>query len=414
MIDNYRDLSQWFLRCLMFIAILCFGHESVAAHKAESQGRLDAQALLLKIQERDATIASLIARMSVLEQKLGLVPPPVAQQNSPVAGHPSQTAKTETRPEKPQPPSQAQAKTEAPGEFKVDLQASQRALERTLAKTGVLLLPTWFLDSDISFNYAYKESPAGINLTDAQGNPIAAIAPRNRRNTFDPSIGFRLGLPFDAQLEFSLPYRFANQSTVAQNWNGEDKANDSGLGDVQIGFAKTLLKEAQWWPDLVARVAYNTGSGLGGFGNNGLLSQGIESVTGTLSMLKRQDPLVFFFNGGYTKSFTAKNYINGFSFNPGDTLAFSFGTQLAASADTSLSFALNEAFISNSEQDARTIAGSSRNVGVLSIGASSIISRNMFVNLSVGMGLSSDAPDYTAGITFSNRTNLQQYFESAK
>lgn len=389
----------------------------VLLHKRKT--RIQRRILSHAFKKGDAVTANLLARVAALEKifsEMAIAQPRQEKlaNNPPLP--PPRPDNTENQVEKADRQGQAEtADTQAPGQFKVDVQASQRALERTLAKSGVLLLPTWYLDSDFNFTFSHRENQ-NFAYNNPQGNPLiqtVALASQSRQDVFSPSLAVRLGLPFDAQLELSLPYQFMSQSEVAPPLTGESKASGSGFGDLQIGFAKALLKEDQWWPDLIARVNWNTDSGSvrdGGLGLGG----GIQSVTGSFSALKRQDPLAFFVNTSYTKSFTAKDYLVGAngtmsSYNPGDSIGFSFGTQLAASADTSLSFSLNQRFIGNAEQGSQTIAGSSRNVSILSIGASSIVSRNVFVNLSVGMGLTHDAPDYTAGISISTRTNLKPY-----
>ncbi len=414
--NKNKLLSRWFGRCLIVTLGLSFMNDSIAAHKNKRKTHLSTQALLLKVKERDAVIKDLLARVEALENNRSGVA--VTQQESLPYDHQSsppqsQPAKDNTQPDKTDsPPQNKTAETEAPGQFTVDEQASQRALERTLAKSGVLLLPTWYLDSDLNFTFTHREDQNFIQSKDNQGHDISLASGKSRQNLFDPSIAFRLGLPFDSQLEFTLPYRFIDQSNIMPSLAGDIKANGSGLGDVQVGLAKTLLKEEQWWPDLIARVSWNTDSGDATDGDVGL-GGGLHRVTGSLTALKRQDPLAFSFNARYTKAFTKKDYFPGGngSYNPGDTLAFSIGAQLAASADTSLLIALDQSFSSNIERGSQTIAGSNQNIGVLLIGASSIVSRNLFVNLTVGMGLTDDAPDYTAGITLSNRTNLKPYLD---
>lgn len=396
--------------------------DSLAAAKHKHHAQPSTKELLLKVKERDDMIKDLLLRVEALENKRNgvVVAQPAssvdANPSSPPASLPPAEEVATQAPQTNSAPQTQSAKPDAPGQFSVDVQASQRALERTLAKSGALLLPSGYLDTDINFAFSHSETPSLITVSSGQADAGETVgrgqqsvfSGRARQNIFDPSVAFRLGLPFDSQLELNLPYRFVDHSTVAAGQNLNIKANNSALGDIQVGLAKTLLKEEKWWPDVVARVRWNTGSGEAALGG------GVNSITGSLSLLKRQDPLAFFLNGSYTKSFTQKNYFAGAnglmtSYNPGDTLGFSFGAQLAASSDTSLSFSLDQLFVSNVQQGFDTIAGSNRNVGILSIGASSIISRNFFVNLSVGVGLTNDAPDYTAGITLSNRTNLRPY-----
>ena len=78
-----------------------------------------------------------------------------------------------------------------------------------------------------------------------------------RRNEFVTGQTLRVGLPFDSQVEFDLPYRYVDQSVSTPVAFGQRRFEDGsghGLGDLRVGVAKTLLREnGGWWPDLVAR-----------------------------------------------------------------------------------------------------------------------------------------------------------------
>jgi hypothetical protein len=49
---------------------------------------------------------------------------------------------------------------------------------------------------------------------------------------------------------------------VGMGERAEDSANGHKPGDLIIGFAKSLLREnGGWWPDVVGRVPWDTGTG---------------------------------------------------------------------------------------------------------------------------------------------------------
>ena len=91
---------------------------------------------------------------------------------------------------------------------------------------------------------------------------------------------------------------------------------------------------------------------------------------------------------------------------PGDAFGLSLGTVLAASPETSLRFFVDNAFFMNTKVDGRDVPGSDEVVGIFSIGASSILSSRVFVDVELGIGLTEAAPDYTIGVAFPIRLDL--------
>jgi hypothetical protein len=114
-----------------------------------------------------------------------------------------------------------------------------------------------------------------------------------------------------------------------------------------------------------------------------------------LTMTKRQDPLVFIGSVSYGIGFE-KNGVK-----PGDQLSFSLGALLAASPETSLRAVLDQTFVDNFRVGNNAIRGSSQVIGTLNLGASSIIGRGKFLDLTVGIGLTDGAPNYSIGASVS-------------
>ncbi|MGH6919675.1 MAG: transporter, partial [Geminicoccaceae bacterium] len=195
-------------------------------------------------------------------------------------------------------------------------------------------------------------------------------------------------------------------STVTKVGFGErHKSSGSayGVGDISVGLAKTLLREdGGWWPDLVGRVRWDTDTGKSSDGGVPL-GGGFNEIAGSLSAVKRQDPLAFVAGISYERAFEHNNV------RPGDELGFSIGTVLAASPETSLSLSLSQGFSDEVELDGRGVDGSDQVNGVLSIGAASILGGGLFVNTTVDIGLTDDAPDYAVRASVPIRFSLPGY-----
>jgi hypothetical protein len=364
------------------------------------------EALRQELEARDLVIANLLQRVEQLERRIVLSDAQLDQAVAGAApprpgvgfgsGAPAADApEPAPRPEAPSTEQVAAASEEqaappaAPGQFEVDEDAVDRALERTLVEQGVLLLPWGQAQIEPSFTYTREETETPTFVTEGGTTFVGEV--QVRRNEFTSGQNLRVGLPFDAQAEISLPYRYVDQSTVTKVGFGErNKTSGSGygFGDISVGLAKTLLREnGGWWPDLVGRVRWDTDTGKSSDGDVPL-GGGFNEIAGSLSAVKRQDPLAFVAGVSYERAFEHNDV------RPGDEVGFSIGTVLAASPETSLSLSFSQNFSDEVEVDGSGVDGSDGVDGVLSIGAASILGHGLFVNTSVDIGVTDDAPDY--------------------
>jgi hypothetical protein len=304
------------------------------------------------------------------------------------AAPPSATGRRET----------AQATTPPPGQMEVDEEAAERALDFTLVEEGALLLPVGRVQVTPSFTYTRQEPGdfpvvVGANLLGEQ---------EVRRNEFEFAADLLVGLPLDSQLELGLPYNLVDQSIVTKVSGSEVQESSrtgQGLGDFSVGLAKTVLRERNWLPDVVLRVNWNTGTG-DRQNSDVPLGAGFQELTGSVSLIKRQDPLVFVGGGFYQWAYDQEDDID-----PGDSYGFSIGTFLAASPNTSLSVVLNQSFGDEVEVAGQRIRGSDTVQSVLALGASAILTRNVLLSGAVGVGLTDDSPDYSVSLSLPIRFN---------
>src|SRR5205823_1679201 len=117
-------------------------------------------------------------------------------------------------------------------------------------------------------------------------------------------VGVRVGLPWESQVDMSLPWNFVEQKQidiavqpsqlVANRWG-------NAIGDLTVGATKTFVHESGWIPGLLGRVSYEIPTGPL-FAHGAALPSGRSQLGLSLIALKRQDPLVFVATGGYTKA----------------------------------------------------------------------------------------------------------------
>jgi Putative MetA-pathway of phenol degradation len=393
------------------------------------------QELRQALEQRDATIQSLLARVEQLERVAGLsggdldrvtagramatapvgdlpplrpASPPVVAIEAPSSepsgkpptgpstpGTPEHQAATTSRGEGPEsmeaPERQvtAQQQAPAPGQVEVDEEAAERALDFTLVQEGALLLPLGQAEFTPSFTYTRRTGDFPVVLDGLLAEEDV------RRNEFEFLASFFVGLPFDSQLELSLPYNLVEQKIVDNVLGSpvqESSDTGHGLGDFSVGLAKTVLRERNWWPDVVLGVNWDTGTGESD-DNNVPLEGGFQELTGSISLAKRQDPLVFVGQAFYQAAFEHNDV------EPGDTLGFNIGTFLAASPRTALRVVLNQSFIDQFKVDGESINGSDQVQSILTFGASVTLGSNVLLDAAVDVGLTDDSPDYSVGVS---------------
>lgn len=372
---------------LMFAALLF-----IAAGDATSQEQMS-ETVRAALAERDAVIENLLRRIEELEARVAVVD----SSADPIPGHGPP----------PGVPGEGLVATQngrGTASNGTDLSAEEaaeadRALERTLVATGALLLPLGQVEFEPAFQYARRtdEFPVVIG-----SNDMPTLAERERRrNEFTGALALRTGLPWDSQFELSLPFDYVDQSFVVregQTPRGTEDTSGSGFGDLRIGLAKTFLREDGWVPDLIGRVVWDTGTGKRSDGGV-FLGNGFDEIEGSLTALKRQDPLAFVGATSYTASFEKDNV------TPGNELAFSIAALLAASPSTSLRIALDQSFVDEVSLAGSEVAGSNQVAASLQLGASSVLWDGILLNLNTSVGLTQDAPDYTVGVSLPIRFN---------
>ena len=205
-----------------------------------------------------------------------------------------------------------------------------------------------------------------------------------------------MGLPFDAQLEAGLPYDIIEQKRVT-NVGGAARvaqsATGSGNGDFRPRVGKDGASREELWPDLIGRVTWETPTGQAR--DNGVaLGGGFNQIIGQVTALKRQDPLAFVASASYQKTL---NQVSGIE--PGDEAEFFLGTFLATSPNTSLQVSLDQAFVNDTTFKGNKIKDSDQVSSTLNLGISSILARNVLLQVVGGVGLTPDAPDYSITVS---------------
>jgi Putative MetA-pathway of phenol degradation len=377
-------LPDWLGRGGVLAVPLAIGFVVADPPPAQAQGASNAPS----VEDVQREIEQLRRRVEILE---GQAAATAAEAAPPVAPEPAP-------PEAAPPVEEERAAGEAAqaeiGAIEATEEEVERALERALVQTGVLLLPAGTAEIVPNFTYVRQEAAVPVFLPE-DGEQLVA-ADEVRSDGLETSLTLRLGLPLDSQVQVDVPYRYQSQSIVTRvglDAPREESRTRSGFGDVGVSFTNALLREREgsWQPNLFGSVRWDTDTGET---DDGIpLGSGFDEISGSLTASKRQDPLVFVGGVGYSTSFEKGGV------DPGDVIGFSIGTHLAVSPETSLRFFLNQSFVDELEVDGRDIPGSDLVVGTFVIGASSILTARVLLDVTAGIGLTEDSPDYFVGVS---------------
>lgn len=321
-----------------------------------------------------ATTAPQVARPGIADSPPAPTAPATASSLPPPAEQPaaSQTAQAETTPKR------------APGELEVDEEAAERALDRTLVATGALLIPFGQFEVAPSLIYTRRERD---NIPLPQDPSLETSVTRNE---VVGAIGLNLGLPWDSQIETTIPVTWVQQNTILDLGTQRISEDRSGtaFGDITVGVATTVLRESKYLPDLVGRVTYDSASG------QTTVSQistgfGYRSIRYGLTAVKRQDPLAFVAGVQYEQVVSPEQNIR-----PGNTFGFSMSALLASSPSTTLRLGFLTSFQDDAKISGRTIADSNSVSASLVIGTSTLLGRGLLLDISGGVGLTNSSPKF--------------------
>ena len=350
-------------------------------------GAKSAQQLEEELARRDSVISDLQRRVQALEEKLG------TPGRTPGPG-PSPAAPTRRGLA---PPS---ARTDKAADQGIDEELLARALERSLVLSGGILLPRGQFEIEPGLQYDYTRR-SGLGIVGS------AVATRDiRRDNYVASLGFRAGLPWDAQLELKVPYGYQKIESITAGVSAID--DDTGIGDVRVGVSKQLLQGGSGGLGLIGNITWQESTGDANLAvlsssASGLLTPstslgvGFDSLQTTLTAVKRMDPLVFL--GSLSHSFNRSTTAGGASIDPSDTNSGSFRAILAASPDVSLRGGLSLARTGNTKLNGATIPGSRQFVGLVELGGSVVLTRRVLLDVAVGAGLTQDSPDLVLGVS---------------
>lgn len=354
---------------------------TAAAQPAPAQPLTRAD-LVQALADRDRRIADLERRLAELERQRGA--PPVA------AAPPATTLPNS-------------AATPAAPAGRGDEEAELAALSRTLVQRGGLVLPPWSFEVVPSVAYANREVQGLALASTPEGIPTV-VDQRLRADQARAALGLRLGLPWNSQIEAHIPYAWLRESRSLGN--GVHGVNeDSGIGDVQLAVSHQFFREKEGWrPDLLGALSWRFPTGQDPF-RAGVAAvapgSGLQEFGARLTALKSSDPMVFF--GTLSYAHDLGKDVPGGHIQTGDVIGLDLGAVLAVSPETSITFGLSQDFRGRTQVDGLGAPGTDTVASTLQLGFDRVLTRRLLFDLTLGVGLTRDAPDYAIQISLPYR-----------
>jgi hypothetical protein len=272
-------------------------------------------------------------------------------------------------------------------------EAELQALSRTLVQRGGLVLPPWRLEVVPSVAYSHRIVQGLALVQTPEGIPTVADQ-RLRQDQVRASAALRVGLPWSSQVEVRVPYGWLRQSRSLGD--GTHAVNEgSGLGDIELSLSHQFLAESGWRPGLVGGLSWRAATGRDPFRiriASLATGSGQDEVRARLTAIKSSDPVVFFGTLSYAHDWAKREAFG--SVQPGDAYDLQLGAVLALSPETSMTFGLAQEFRNRSQFSHVGAPGTDTLASSLDLGLDRVITPNVLLDVSLGVGLTHDAPDY--------------------
>ncbi len=280
----------------------------------------------------------------------------------------------------------------------------------------------WVLEPSLEFATASNDRVALVGFTFPPALTIGLIDVRRvNREFYLAALAARYGLTRRMEVEVKVPWVYRSDSTTARPLatpSATDSIFDndgSGIGDVELGLRYQLNVGSATKPFYVASLRLKTTTGKGPFEvdtYNPLPGATLQSElpTGTgfyalqpaLTALLPSDPAVFFGTLSYTWNIkddvderdASGNRIG--EYDPGDAFNFNFGVGLALNERSSFSVGYEHNVVFKDRLNGEDVPLAQRfHIGRILFGYSYQLTRRANFNLTLGAGITDDAPDVT-------------------
>lgn len=257
---------------------------------------------------------------------------------------------------------------------------AERALDMFLRDQKVL-----FLQGEFEFELGVVDSME--TRSNARFGPV--VVPEFRFHSTTASLLTRYALTDDLEINLFVPvvtserdYDFLFLSPVP----GLEDDTVSGLGDISAGLRYQLLRERGAVPDLALALDYKGDTAADGVGTDD------DSVSVKSTLVSTIDPVVFFAEIGYDYTFESDDV------DRGDEFFAQLGTGFSVNDRVSFNAQYGVRLVGTTTLDGVELKGSELVIANLQFGLTTQLTRNVFLEPFLSVGLTEDATDVSVGL----------------
>ena len=207
------------------------------------------------------------------------------------------------------------------------------------------------------------------------------------RRFFDTTLFARAGIITDGlELDVIFPFLVHADQDI-QLLSGSSSSSSTGIGDIGAALRYQVWYERGIRPGLIVDIQGKSRSG-----GNTLRGTGNDNIGGGVTLLKSIDPVVFFGRLGYTETLSHDGQ------NLGNIFEYSVGMGFSLNDRVAFNMQFIGSLIGKSKIQGEVIDGSSLEIASLQFSATILITKKLFVEPIVVIGMTEDAFDSTIGI----------------
>jgi hypothetical protein len=304
----------------------------------------------------------------------------------------------------------AEEKAETPAEEKAEVKKGKPAFEAILIEKGGVLLPkgAFYIEPSLQYSHFSRHRMSISGFTILEAIIIGTLEVEDlKRDILQAALTTRYGITPTLEAEIKVPYIYRHDmgvrgpgTTDMFRWGVDDYA----LGDIEGAIYYHLIGARGSIPDIICNIRVKSTTGRDPYGLEKERTHNVDiykelptgnghwGISGGLTAVKVSDPAVFLASLGYFWNLK-RDVVNYGEIDPGDSIEYSLGIAYALSERLSLSTSYQQRFTLSTKQNGTKIPGTYINSAVLFLGTSYVLSKNNYVNISVGAGLTLDAPD---------------------
>lgn len=280
-----------------------------------------------------------------------------------------------------------------------------------------VLTPKYSVTFEPSLQYAHS-STNRVALTGYVIVPAVTIGVIDLRDvdddTFIAAVAARIGITNRLELELKVPYVYRNNSTGSASLTtpsspvlfnttghgfGDEEATlryqvnqSAGPGAIYIASLRGKLRTGMD-PFEVTYIDNVRGPGGEGIPEELPVGSGFYTVQPGITVIFPSDPAVIFSSLSY--QWNVKRNIAGVgTVNPGDAIGFNFGMGIGLNENLSFSLGYDHTVVGTNKLDGARLGNSrTTQVGSMLFGASYRLSNRSTMNMSLGIGATTNAPD---------------------